>query len=334
MNISTICRYIKNLGFSRRSLLLSLAGVAMAGPALAAFPDKPIKFIVPYPAGGLTDILARSIANSMSQIIGQPVVIDNRGGANGGIGTQVAARSVPDGYTVLVSNTDTHAINPFIYKKLPYDPVKDFEPVSLFAHVPFALIVGTSKPEIAELKGFLAAAKADPGGITFASWGMGSSSQLGMELVIRAAGVKLNHVPFSGQAPAVQAVQGKHVDSMLLQPGGAAAAAHGGMAKVLAVTSEKRLEIMPNTPTLRELGMDIVLGNWFALHVPKGTPPDVIRKLSELTSSALRDPKVLETFRAQAAIPESSQPEQLGRFVLSEQKRWGSIARAVGVTLD
>lgn len=320
--------------FSRRSLLVALTGVCMAAPALAAFPEKSIRMIVPYPAGGLTDILARSIANVMSVSSGQSVVVDNRGGANGAIGTLAAAKAAPDGYTVLVSNTDTHAINPAIYKKLAYDPVKDFEPVSLFARVPFALVVGSSKPEIAEFKGFVAAAKAKPGTVTFASWGNGSTSHLGMELVSKAVGLQLNHVPFSGQAPGIQAVQGGHVDAMMLQPGGADAAARGGNAKVLAVTSDKRLAIMPNTPTLRELGMDVVLGNWFAIHVPKGTPAEVIRRLHQLTDEALRDPKVVETFRAQAATPESSQPEQLGNLVLSEQKRWGTVARSVNVSLD
>lgn len=322
------------LDFSRRSLLVAMTCVFMAAPALAAYPDKPVRMIVPYPAGGLTDILARSIANAMTTISGQSVIVDNRGGANGAIGTLVAAKAAPDGYTVLVSNTDTHAINPSIYKKLAYDPVKDFEPVSLFARVPFALVVGSSKPEISEFKGFVAAGKAKPGSLTFASWGNGSTSHLGMEIVSRALGLELNHIPFSGQAPGIQAVQGGHVDAMMLQPGGADSAARGGNAKVLAVTSDKRLTIMPNIPTLRELGMDVVLGNWFAFHVPKGTPPEIIRRLHQLTEEALRDPKVVETFRAQAASPESSQPEQLGSFVLSEQKRWGSIARSVNVSLD
>lgn len=321
-------------GFSRRSLMAALAAAVFAAPALAEFPDKPIRVIVPYPAGGLTDILARSIAQAMSQNSGVPVVVDNRGGASGGIGAQAAAKAAPDGYTVLVSNTDTHAINPFIFKKLAYDPVKDFEPVSLFARVPFALAVGASKPAIADFKGFVATAKAEPRAITFASWGIGSSSHLGMELLARTVGVQLHHIPFSGQAPGIQAVQGRHVDSMMLQPGGADAAARSGTAKVLAVTSDKRLDIMPNTPTLRELGVDVVTGNWFAFHVPKGTPPQVIRRLSQLADGALRDPKVLETFRAQAALPESSSPEQLGTFVLAEQKRWGEIARAVNVSLD
>lgn len=322
------------IDFTRRSLLVFLTCIVMASSALAAFPEKPIRMIVPYPAGGLTDILARSIANAMTTSSGQSVIVDNRGGANGAIGTLAASKATPDGYTILVSNTDTHAINPSIYKKLAYDPVKDFEPVSLFARVPFALVVGNSKPEITEFKSFVAAAKAKPGSLTFASWGNGSTSHLGMELVCKEDGLQLNHIPFSGQAPGIQAVQGGHVDAMMLQPGGADSAARGGKAKVLAVTSEKRLAIMPNTPTLRELGINLVLGNWFAIHVPKGTPPDVIRKLHQLTEEALRDPKVVETFLAQAATPESSQPEQLGSFVLSEQKRWGTVARAMNVSLD
>ncbi|WP_051237603.1 Bug family tripartite tricarboxylate transporter substrate binding protein [Ottowia thiooxydans] len=321
-------------GFKRRSLMVALTGVLMAVPALAAFPDKPIKLVVPYPAGGLTDILARTIAHSITQSSGQPVVVDNRSGANGAIGAVAVARAAPDGYTVLVSNTDTHAINPFIYKKLAYDPVKDFEPVSLFATVPFALVVGKANPASADFKSFVAAAKAKPRALTFASWGVGSASHLGMELVSTALGVTLHHVPFSGQAPGIQAVQAGHVDAMMLQPGGADAAARSGTAKVLAVTSDKRLPLLPDAPTLRELGVDVVTGNWFSIHVPKGTKLDVISRINQLVKDALSDPKVQETFRAQSAMPESSTPDQLGSYVLSEQRRWGAIARSVSASLD
>jgi tripartite-type tricarboxylate transporter receptor subunit TctC len=317
-----------------KALAWMVAGLMAAGTASAAYPDKPIPIIVPWNAGGVTDVLARSIANHMTQTTGQPVIVDNRPGANGGIGAQAAARSAADGYTVFVSNADTHAINPFIFKKLSYDPQKAFEPVSLFARVPFALILGRSQPSIKDFKGFVAAGKADPGALTFASWGTGSASHLGMELVTRSVGIQLRHVPYAGQAPGMLAVQSGHVDTMMLPAGGAEAVSQKGGVKVLGVASERRLELLPDTPTLRELGVDLVTGNWFAFHVPAGTPPEVVRKFQQMTAAAIRDPKVLEAYRVQAALLEASTPEQLGSFVATEQKRWSQIVREANVSLD
>jgi len=319
---------------TRRSSMAALMGLLVGKSALAAFPDKPIRIVVPWNPGAAADAMSRAIANAMGQHLGKPVVVENRPGANGGIGAQTVGRSTPDGHTLLVSNADTHAINPFVFRKLAYDPVKDFEGVSLFAHVPFALISGPSKPGITDLKSFIASAKANPKGLTYASWGTGSTSHIGMEIIMRAVGIEMHHVPFSGQSPGLLAVQSGQVDTMLLTAGGADAAAKGGQVKLLGVAAEKRLELMPTTPTLRELGLDVVAGNWFALHAPAGTPPDIVRQLSELIAEVIRDPKVQETFRAQAAIPDSTSPGALDKFVAAEQARWGNVVRAANIVIE
>ena len=318
---------------TRRSFVAG-AGALVCAPAFTAFPDKPIRIVVPWNPDAAADAMSRAIANSMSQQLGKSVIVENRPGANGGIGSQAVARSPADGYTLLVSNADTHAINPFIFKKLAYDPLKDFAPVSLFAHVPFALVSGPSKPAITDLKSWIATAKAHPKGLTYASWGTGSTSHIGMEIIMRAVGVEMHHVPFSGQSPGLLAVQASQVDMMLLTAGGADAAAKGGQVKLLGLAADKRLELMPTTPTLRELGVDVMAGNWFALHAPLGTPPEVVAQLSELTAKVMKDPKVLETFRAQAALAESTTPEALTKFVVAEQGRWGGIVRAANIVIE
>ena len=318
---------------SRRSLLGAAAGFA-AMPAFAAFPDKPIRIFVPWNPGAAADVLTRAIANSITANTGKTVIVENRPGANGSVGAQQVSRSAADGYTMLVSNADTHALNPFVFRKLPYDPLKGFEPVSLFAHVPFALVSGPSKHDVTDLKTMISAAKARPNALTYASWGVGSTSHIGMEMIMRKVGIEMHHVPYPGQTPGLMAVQGGHIDTMLLTAGGADAAAKGNTAKLLGVAAAKRLELMPNTPTLRELGVDVVSGNWFGFHAPAGTPADVVRQLARMTADALRDPKVQETFRIQAAIPEALGPEQLAKFVLSQQAHWGPVIRAANVSID
>ena len=283
----------------------------------------------------MTDILARAMAPSMQAALGQPVVIENRAGANGGVGAEAAARAAPDGHTLFVSNADTHAINPFAFRRLAYDPAADFAPVSLFARVPFAVIAGPSQPRVADLPGLLAAARAAPGKLTFASWGVASASHLAMERVLRAAGgVEMLHVPFTGQAPGMTAVAAGQVDAMVLPAGGAEALARDGRVRVLAVTSAERLSILPAAPTLREAGVDVVTGNWFAFHVPARTPDQVVQRLSAVTAEVLRVPSVVEVFRQQATNPEATSPEGLGEFVREERERWAAVIRAVNVQLE
>ena len=320
---------------STRRTLAAGAVLLAASRGARAFPDRSVRVVVPWNAGGVTDILARAMAPSMQAALGQPVVIENRAGANGGVGAEAAARAAPDGHTLFVSNADTHAINPFAFRRLPYDPAADFAPVSLFARVPFAVIAGPSQPRATSLAELLAAARAAPGRLSFASWGVASASHLSMERILRAAGVEMLHVPFTGQAPGMTAVAAGQVDAMVLPAGGAEALARdGGRARVLAVTSAERLSILPAAPTLREAGVDVVTGNWFAFHVPARTPDPVVRRLSAVTAEALRVPAVVEVFRQQATTPEATSPEGLGEFVRGERERWAAVIRAANVQLE
>ena len=316
------------------SALSAAAAFGVAPRPARAFPDRSLRVIVPWNAGGVTDILTRAMAPSMQAALGQPVVIENRAGANGGVGAEAAARAAPDGHALFVSNADTHAINPFAYRRLAYDPAADFAPVSLFARVPFAVIAGPSQPRVSALPDLLAAARAAPGRLSFASWGVASASHLSMERIARAAGVEMLHVPFTGQAPGMTAVAGGQVDAMVLPAGGAEALARDGRVRVLAATSAERLAILPAAPTLREAGVDVVTGNWFAFHVPARTPEPVVRRLAAVTAEALRVPSVVEVFRQQATNPEATSPEGLGAFVREERERWAAVIRAANIQLE
>jgi tripartite-type tricarboxylate transporter receptor subunit TctC len=315
--------------------MLGLLPVGLAWPAAAqGFPERPVRIIVPWPAGGVADALVRVMVPSLQASLGQPVIVENRAGANGALGASAAARAAPDGHTLFVSNPDTHAINPVAYRRLSYDPQADFAPVSLFARVPFAVIVGPSQSGVRDLSGFLAAARAAPGRLTYASWGVGSAAHLTMERITRSAGVEALHVPFTGQAPGMTAVMAGQVDSMVLPAGGAEALARDGRVRVLAVTGAERLAILPEVPTLQQVGVEIVTGGWFALHVPARTPAAVIQRLADVTSEALRAPAVIELFRQQATTPSPTTPEQLGAFVAEELDRWGAVIRAANVRLE
>jgi len=320
--------------FSRRHTLGALAALAVGTPTLSLAQGKAVRVIVPWNAGAAADVLTRAIFNSISKASGRAFIVENRPGAGGRIGSQAVANAAPDGFTLLMSNADTHALAPFIYKNLAYDATKSFAPVTLFARVPFALIAGPSRPDISNMKDFIAAAKAAPRSLTYASWGQGSASHVGMELLSHALGIEMNHIAFQGQSPGLLAVEGGHVDMMLLTAGGADSAAKAGKVKLLGVAADSRLELMPDKPTLRELGIDQSIGNWFSLHAPAGTPAEITKELSRLVSDAMRDPGVQNTFRLQAAVPDVQGPDQLAKFVLAEQKRWGSVIKAANISLD
>lgn len=319
---------------SRRGTLATLAAMGLGLPTLSRAQGKPVRVIVPWNAGAAADVLTRAICNSLTKTSGRAFVVENRPGAGGRIGSQAVANAAPDGLTLLMSNADTHALAPFIYKNLPYDASRSFTPVTLFARVPFALVAGPSKPEITSTSALIASARAAPRALSYASWGQGSTSHVGMELLSRALGIEMNHIAFQGQSPGLLAVEGGHVDTMLLTAGGADSAAQAGRVRLLGVAADKRLELMPGTPTLHELGINQSVGNWFALHAPAGTPPGITNELYRLVSDSLRDPAVRETYRLQAAVPDAPGPEQLARFVLAEQDRWGAVIKAANISIE
>ncbi|MDB5416388.1 MAG: tripartite tricarboxylate transporter substrate binding protein, partial [Rubritepida sp.] len=284
---------------SRRSLATLTFGLAAPRFALAQSPLPPgtVRLVVPYNPGGITDILARGLSQPMTAILGHTVVVENRAGANGSIGATLVARSPADGLTLLVGVTDTHAVNPAAMRNLPYVPERDFEPVNLITRVPLALAVGPSQRNIADLKGFLAAAKARPGALTHSSWGVGSTSQIAMLRIGEAADVELLHVPFTGAAPAAQALAAGQVDSMILPAGAAEALARDGNVRVLATLSPDRLALLPSVPTLQEQGVNLSTSIFQGIFAPARTPAPVIALLNQAVAQALQSPGMLEILR-------------------------------------
>jgi tripartite-type tricarboxylate transporter receptor subunit TctC len=318
--------------FSRRAMA-ALAAAAIR-PATAQTVHGPVRIIVPYNPGGITDILARAVAQQMTVQLGTSVVVENRAGANGSIGATVVARSAPDGTVLLLGVTDTHAVNPAAMRNLAYDANRDFEPISNITNVPLALAVGPSQRELQDLKAFLAAAKAKPGGLTHASWGVGSTSQIAMLRIAEATGTELLHVPYTGAAPAAQALAAGQVDSMVLPAGAAEALARDGTIRVLATLSPQRLALLPGTPTLQEQGVPLSISIFQALFAPARTSAPVLARLHEAVTQSLKAPAMLEVLRAQAALPSPTTPDGLAALVREDQEAWGRVVRAGNIRLD
>jgi tripartite-type tricarboxylate transporter receptor subunit TctC len=320
---------------SRRSLATLTFGLAAPRLALTqSLPSGTVRMVVPYNPGGITDILARGLSQPMTAILGHTVVIENRAGANGSIGATLVARSPADGLTLLVGVTDTHAVNPAAMRNLPYVPERDFEPVNLITRVPLALAVGPSQRNIADLRSFIAAAKERPGALTHSSWGVGSTSQIAMLRIGEAAGIELLHVPFTGAAPAAQALAAGQVDSMILPAGAAEALARDGNVRVLATLSPDRLALLPTVPTLQEQGVNLSTSIFQGIFAPARTPVPVITLLNQAVAQALQSPGMLEILRGQASLPESMSPQQLASLVAEDQEAWGRVIRNANIRLD
>ena len=323
----------------RRGLLaaapaLGLAPAALAQPAIATLPDRPIRIIVPYNAGGITDIISRATAVGLQAALGQPVVVENRAGANGTVGTLAAARAAPDGTTITMGITDTFAINRSTFRSLPYDDERDFAPVSMVTTVPFALMVGAHRREITDFASFLAAARRQAGALTHASWGVGSSSHLAFEFVARNQRFEKLHVPFAAQAPGMQAIAAGQVDSMMLPVGGAESLARDNRARIVALAHPQRVELTPNVPTLTELGIPLATGLWLALFAPARTPAPIIARLNQAMHQAASHPQTLEVFRQQSGVPEPSTPEALASFARAERERWATVVREADIRVE
>jgi tripartite-type tricarboxylate transporter receptor subunit TctC len=317
---------------SRRALLGAAALLPLAAPALA-FPDQPIRIVVPWNAGGATDVVTRALATAMAPVIGQPVVVDNRPGANGAVGAQFVAQARPDGHTLFVASAETHAVNPLVYQRLAYDPANDFLPITLFADGPFALVVrsglGTDT-----LEAFTALARSRPGALTYASWGIGSTSHLAAARVIAAAGLDMLHVPYTGAAPAYTALVAAQVDSMFMNAGPAESLARDGRVKVLGIGSSTRVPLLPNVPTLREQGMQLDAANWFGLVGPARMPAAAATRIAEASAEALRNPAAQEVFRTQGILPVTGTPDQARSFIAADRERWAVVIRPLNLRLD
>ncbi|HEX2542748.1 MAG TPA: tripartite tricarboxylate transporter substrate binding protein [Caldimonas sp.] len=322
--------------FSRRAAVLALASlsaaclVPAAVHAQVAYPDKPVRFIVPYPPGGGTDVIARIVQEKFQQTLGQPIVIENRGGAAGSLGSDLAAKSPPDGYTVLFT-LSSHTINPAIYPKLPFNTVKDFEPVGTVASLPQILVANPQFPAntVAELT---ALAKSKPGTLSFASVGNGSPGHLAGELYKLRTGTQLTHVPYRGGGPAVTDVMGGQVPLLWVSIPAAAQFVKAGKLKALAVSTLKRSAAFPDVPTMQEAGVpDFEVDSWYAMFVPAKTPKPVIEKLNKALNTVVQQPDIKEKLLAQGSEGVGGTPEALGKTVDDEIARWGKLVRDANI---
>ena len=316
------------------SVAIFLGLAASGGDARAQWPDKPIRVVVPWPAGGGSDVVARVISVQLGEQLKQSVVIDNRPGANGGIGSLSVARAAADGYTLVWVTADTHAMNPHVYPKLGYDPRTDFAAVGIVGYFPYALIVNSAFPANT-VSEFVAQAKQQPGKVTFASWGVGGSAHVAMEMFRAQGGFEVLHVPYSGAAPAIAAVAGGQVDSMIVPMSVAGAQAAGGRVKILGLASPKRFAAAPDLKTFAEQGVAIDAGTWVGLMAPANTPEDVIQRINRAVVAVVENPQVREQLIRMNVDPAPAQSAaQFRTFVASEYERWGKIIRGANIRAE
>jgi tripartite-type tricarboxylate transporter receptor subunit TctC len=313
-----------------------VSALLCASPALAQdakdYPNKPIRFIVPYPPAGGTDIVARILTEPLAAALGQPIIIENRGGAGGNVGTDVAAKSAPDGYTVLFT-LSSHTINPKLYEKLPFDVEKDFVPISLAALVPQILVANPSLPanNVAEL---IALAKREPGKLNYASVGTGSPAHIAGELFKLKAGVDIVHVPYKGGGPAVTDTLGGQVQLAFVSIPAALQFVKAGKLKALAVTSDKRSLAAPDIPTIAESVPDCVVNSWYGALAPAKTPPAIIAKLQAAFVKVLALPEVKERLFLQGAEAASSTSAEFDRRIRDELKQWEYVIREAKIKAE
>jgi tripartite-type tricarboxylate transporter receptor subunit TctC len=317
--------------------IAGLMAIGVAGPTGAqapAYPTRSIRLVVPFPPGGATDIMARAVAQKLTDAWGQAVVVDNRPGAGGNIGADLVAKSPPDGYTILMGAVSTHAINVTLYAKLPYDPVKDFAPVTLITSVPNVLVLHPSVPakNVAEL---IALAKARPGQLNFASGSTGSAGHLAGELFKTMAGVDMVHIPYKGAAPAVVDLLAGHVSLMFDNLSSALPNIKVARVRALAVTTLKRSPLLPQLPTISEAGLKgFDISTWFGIFAPAGTPPDIVAKLNAETVRVLNAPGMKERLLTLGAEPVGNKPDEFAAFVRLEIQKYATVIKAAGAKAD
>ena len=315
--------------------LLFVATAALPGAALAqAYPSKPIRLVIPFPPGGATDIIGRTLAQKLSVQLGQTVVVDNKPGAGGTLGSAEAAKAAPDGYTILLATTSTHSIAPSLYKNIPYSVEKDFTPISEVATATNVLIVTPNLPvkDVAEL---VALAKKNPDALNFASSGNGSIVHLQSELFKLISGTKLTHVPYKGTALAIPDLISGQTHLMFDSLVSALPHIKGGKVKALAVTSTRRTPLLPSVPTVIESGLpDYEVNTYFGLFAPPGTPRDIVQRLQKEAVIAVQSADVKERFASQGAEPVGGTPEALSALIKSETVKWKRVIDAGQIKLD
>jgi tripartite-type tricarboxylate transporter receptor subunit TctC len=314
--------------------LCAVLAALLAAPAVADYPDRPVKLVVPFPAGGGADALARTIMPRVAQELGTSIVIDNRPGAGGNVGAEFVAHAAPDGYTLLYGTNGTHAINRALYAKQGFDPVRDFAPVSRMTQIAALLVVHPAVParNVAELVDY---AKASPGKVFFASAGNGTTSHLAGELFKTAAGVDIVHVPYRGGGLAAADLAGGQVQMMIDVMPNVLPLAAGGKLRALGVSTAARVPAAPDIPTIAESGLPgFEVSAWDGIFAPAGTSAAVVERLNAAIRAALADPKVREVLIARGAQPVTGTPDELARHVAAESEKWARVVRQSGAKID
>lgn len=317
------------------ALLCAFGGAA----AQTAWPTKPVKIVVPFAPGGTTDLLARAVAPELAKAFNQQFVVENRAGAGGNVGAEAVAKSAPDGYTILMGTVGTHGINRALYPKLPYDPFKDFVPITLVAAVPNVMVVNADKAKalnINNVNDFIKAAKARPGQLNMASSGNGTSIHLAGELFKSQTGIFMAHIPYRGSGPALLDLMGGSMDVMFDNLPSALPLIKSGKLKALAVTSAQRSGAMPELPTIEEAAglKGFEASSWFGLVAPAGTPADIVNRIQQEVAKSLNTPAIKEKMLAQGAIPSGNTPAQFAALIESEHKKWAVVVKASGAKVD
>jgi tripartite-type tricarboxylate transporter receptor subunit TctC len=317
-----------------RAALLAACALAAAPAAAQTYPAKPIRIVVPFPAGGPTDIVARLVAVTLGEVMGQTVVVENRAGANGLIGVDSVVKSAPDGYTMTMTTASPVAISPAVYPKMPFDTVRDLAAVTLATTTPELLVVHPSVPA-RSMKELIALAKARPGDLNIASTGSGSLPHLAMELLKVAGRVDVTHVPYNGAAPAVTALVGGQVHGMFADLPVLLPYVQGGRLRALGMASPKRATLLPDLPTMSEQGLASVEAvNWYGVLVPAATPREIVARLNEGFRKALADGALREKLAARGADPVANTPEQFAAYLKQDIARWAKLAQTTSIKVD
>ena len=320
-------------------LCASLGFATLANAQTSGWPNKPVRIVVPFTPGGTTDILARAVAPELSRAFNQQFLVENRGGAGGNLGAEIVAKSPGDGYTLLMGTVGTHGINRALYDKLPYDPIKDFAPVTLVAAVPNVMVVNAEKARergINTVEDFIKFAKANPGKLNMASSGNGTSIHLSGELFKSMTGTFMTHIPYRGSSQALLDLSAGNMDVMFDNLPSSMQLIKSGRLKALAVTSGQRSGAMPDVPTLEEAGKlkGYEASSWFGLLAPAGTPSDIVLRIQQETAKALNMPAIKEKLLAQGAIPSGMTPEEFVKLIDAEHKKWAQVVKVSGARVD
>ena len=314
--------------------ILLLPLILISSLAFSAYPNGPLKMIVPFPAGGPTDVMARLVSNKLGDALGQPIYVENKAGAHGAIGMQTALAAPADGQTLVMVSIGTNGINPGLYKKLPYDVNKDFVPVSLLVTVPIVIVTRVDAP-YGDLAGLLAYAKANPGKLTFASAGNGGSSHLVPEMFMLRSNIDMVHVPYKGTAPAISDVLAGQVNLMFDTLLTSTQHIQSGKLKIIATTTAKRLPSYPNVPTVSESVLPgFEASSWYGLEVKAGTPPEIVQRLSAELAKIMKMPDVRERLDQLSTFAVGSTPEEFARFQKSEQDKWAKVIQKGNIQPD